>query len=362
MKIITLALTVLIPLSLLGAEGYKLPKTDPTTGELRGFDEGYYHKNKMCNYKKFPRQFVKMEGTDWDVYIDTEYEKWAIHKEFVVEDITKSLKWIDKNLPKHAINWGKQKYQPTKWNAIPLKTKSMSEEYGKKPPKQARFKIFVMLGKRSKMQGSRSNGYEYVGQGTTDGRSGHTDPRYPTYMERGLVMHCGEQILRDAHSKNLTSTIIHEYSHFYHYNAFGSWHPPIEHAFNVAQQNGLYKRTTGAGTNSIEYFAEISTKYWYQRCVYFPFTRKHLKAYDKVGFNMVKNLWNFKDLKDSMIDNNEANAYVLDAPAPVGRSNESGLPNVLPSFPSSNVIPTESLPIPRILNRNNDSRIRRFPE
>ena len=357
MKTIALVLMALISFSLFSAESYKLPKTDPVTGQSMEFNLEYYHKYKMCNYKKFPRQFVRVEGTDWDVYIDTEYEKWFFHKKYVEEDVIKSLKWIDKNLPKHAINWGKHKIQPTKWDAVPLKAKSMSEEYGKKPPKQSRFKIFIMLGKRSKMQGNRPNGYEYVGQGTTNGRSGHIDPRYPTYMERSLVMHCGEQIIRDAHSGHLTAVIIHEYSHFYHYNAFGSWVPAIENAFHLAKQKGLYKRT-GAGYNSIEYFTDLSTKYWYQRCTYFPFTRKQLKTYDKVGFNMVKNLWDFKDLKNSMIDNNESNGFVLDAPAPVGRGRKVGFPNVPPGFfdqlPRYNVIPTESLPMPRILNRNKE--------
>merc|ERR1712060_687658 len=51
------------------------------------------------------------------------------------------------------------------------------------------------------------------------------------------------------------------------------------------------KRRAYAMVNELEYFASLCVPYFYGRNDYYPFTRPQLEEYDKVGFQMLEEVW-----------------------------------------------------------------------
>lgn len=98
---------------------------------------------------------------------------------------------------------------------------------------------------------------------------------------------------------NRCNGVLHEIAHAYHFLHIGENEPGIRDAYQNAMDHELYesvpfvdgaKRKAYATTNEKEYFAEISEAY-FGRNDFFPFTRDQLKKHDKIGHDLVKEIW-----------------------------------------------------------------------
>jgi hypothetical protein len=102
----------------------------------------------------------------------------------------------------------------------------------------------------------------------------------------------------------MVSGILHEMSHALHALHLAEKNAAIRAAYDHAMEQKLYAsvafvevgriregtRQAYAMTNEKEYFAEISEAY-FGRNDFFPFNRNQLKAYDPVGFELVREAW-----------------------------------------------------------------------
>ena len=93
--------------------------------------------------------------------------------------------------------------------------------------------------------------------------------------------------------------LLHELAHAYHSRVLGDTDADIRSAYQHAIQRGLYqsvayvkggRQKAYALTNEKEYFAELSEAYFGKNDFY-PFTRADLKAYDPVGYQLMKTSW-----------------------------------------------------------------------
>jgi hypothetical protein len=101
--------------------------------------------------------------------------------------------------------------------------------------------------------------------------------------------------------------LLHELAHTYHYKIPESLRVAIKNAYDNAISKGLYQKVkyrhedgsydydveAYASNNEFEYFAEITTGY-FGSSLYFPFTKKDLKKYDREGYDIVKRIWENK--------------------------------------------------------------------
>lgn len=93
--------------------------------------------------------------------------------------------------------------------------------------------------------------------------------------------------------------IMHELAHGYHDRVLGENNADLISAFDRVSASGLYasvKRNNGATerayalTNRMEYFAEITEAYFGVND-FFPFNRKDLQLYDRIGFELMERIW-----------------------------------------------------------------------
>jgi hypothetical protein len=93
--------------------------------------------------------------------------------------------------------------------------------------------------------------------------------------------------------------LMHEFAHAYHQLVLGENHKVIENAYKDAMDHKLYesvpyhdgsKRKAYAATNAKEYFAELSEAYFGKNDFY-PFTRDDLKKHDRLGYQLLENVW-----------------------------------------------------------------------
>ncbi|WP_367870409.1 hypothetical protein [Luteolibacter sp. Populi] len=98
---------------------------------------------------------------------------------------------------------------------------------------------------------------------------------------------------------------LHEMAHSYHASKWPQDQPDIEGAWRNAVAKARYRklRDSESGgmleaayaiTNGPEYFAELSTCYFF-RINYRPEDRAGLKAYDPEGYEMIRKLWDLTD-------------------------------------------------------------------
>lgn len=100
--------------------------------------------------------------------------------------------------------------------------------------------------------------------------------------------------------KSRTRLMLHELTHAWHWHKYQTAFSVSKESWLASRSQGLYQSqrhrnggivTPGyATTNHREYFAELTTMYFWE-ANYFPFNRNDLKGYDPKGYEMVERLW-----------------------------------------------------------------------
>ena len=94
-------------------------------------------------------------------------------------------------------------------------------------------------------------------------------------------------------------SVLHELAHAYYFQVLGGKSAESQSAYDHAVKTGLYKsvphvsggkKRAYALTNVAEYFAELSEAY-FGRNDFYPFTRRELREYDPVGYQMIEKAW-----------------------------------------------------------------------
>jgi hypothetical protein len=99
------------------------------------------------------------------------------------------------------------------------------------------------------------------------------------------------------------SMILHELAHAYHHTTLGYDDERITRAYERAKSSTDYEsvahvsgdtRPHYALTNDREYFAELTESYFGYND-FFPFTRDQLRAFDPIGYAMIRETWGITD-------------------------------------------------------------------
>jgi hypothetical protein len=127
----------------------------------------------------------------------------------------------------------------------------------------------------------------------------------------GVVVFAGAALLPpgDAYYRACgPGWLLHEFAHAVQDRVLGYDNPRLNAAFRQAKDRALYDSvswrhmgtdgkwatTNGAayaGTNAIEYFAELSASYLGQKASTFPFDQEELKSRDPAGYEYVQDFW-----------------------------------------------------------------------
>ena len=96
------------------------------------------------------------------------------------------------------------------------------------------------------------------------------------------------------------SYLLHELTHSFYYNCLENKKEDIRKAFQKALKSKKYEKVATSFSkkkvrsyaiqNEREYFSELSESYLYKND-YFPFTKDDLRAFDKIGFEVIDNSW-----------------------------------------------------------------------
>ncbi len=166
-------------------------------------------------------------------------------------------------------------------------------------PKHARERLakvpyFLMYGPKAR-NGGKPSGLDYIQK---NGPEHHPelDPRWGD----AIVIYCAKNYL-DITDLWALKALFHELGHAYQLEQWPEKQPDILAAWEHARDNNLYLNVrdveTGkrlpeayALTNQLEFFAELSCMY-FVRCNYEPSNQKQLKAYDPVGYAMIRKMW-----------------------------------------------------------------------
>ncbi len=153
--------------------------------------------------------------------------------------------------------------------------------------------IYLMYGPKAR-NGGMSNGLQYLPQSAPDYHP-ELDPRW----RNAISVHCADNYARITDLWALKS-LTHEYAHAHHLLHWREKQPEILTAWRNAMDRGLYRDVVDekgarhalayAGTNQLEYFAELSAMYFVGGNDP-PRTRAELERYDPVGAKMVKTMW-----------------------------------------------------------------------
>jgi hypothetical protein len=107
--------------------------------------------------------------------------------------------------------------------------------------------------------------------------------------------------------QNQPFVILHELAHAFHHQVLGYENVSIKKTYQEAIKKGLYKNVpyhqgnevyktvdqAYAANNEKEYFAEITEAY-FGKNDYYPFNRKELKKFDRLGYRLLKKVWKGK--------------------------------------------------------------------
>ncbi|MFT4557708.1 MAG: hypothetical protein ACI92S_003081 [Planctomycetaceae bacterium] len=98
--------------------------------------------------------------------------------------------------------------------------------------------------------------------------------------------------------------VLHELAHAYQLEQWPEKEPHILAAYDNAMSQNLYRNAKNdkggvfaaayATQNQLEYFAETSCMF-FARCNYQPYNRREFKAYDPVGYEMIRRQWKIGD-------------------------------------------------------------------
>lgn len=143
--------------------------------------------------------------------------------------------------------------------------------------------------------GGKSNGLEYFQK---------TAPQYHPELDSrwgdAIVVYSAPNYTRIS-DLWAQKALMHELAHAYQLEQWPEHQPDIQQAWENARDSGLYHNVKDVETgksipnayalvNQLEYFAEVTCMY-FARCNYQPSDREQLKAYDPVGYAMIRKLW-----------------------------------------------------------------------
>lgn len=155
-------------------------------------------------------------------------------------------------------------------------------------------KLFIMHGKHGPL-GGLDNGLEYFADKQPEFvRS--LDPRW----NHAMVVYSAKNYVALSDFWAMKAP-LHEMAHGYHASRWPQKQADIEGAWQNAVRKGLYRKlkdsesgaileSAYAVTNGLEYFAELSTCYFF-RINYRPGNRSGLETYDPEGYEMIRKLW-----------------------------------------------------------------------
>lgn len=155
-------------------------------------------------------------------------------------------------------------------------------------------KIFLLYGPKA-TGGGRNSSFQYFRPGA---------PKYSPYLDERMS---NSVLIFSAYNYNYLDALwsvkglVHELAHAWHLLHWKEKEPGIYDAWAAAMKAGLYKSDVAADAkniktlryaaqNQLEYFAELSAMY-FVGCNYPPANRAELKAYDRVGYDMIERYW-----------------------------------------------------------------------
>ena len=164
-------------------------------------------------------------------------------------------------------------------------------------PHVAKQKFWLLYGPKAD-GGGLDNGLEYFATGAPQ-----FDPRRDENWSDAIVVYHAENYV-DLDDLWALKAVVHELAHAYQLVQWPEKEPNILAAYdkamaeklysNVKNDNGEPLETAYATANQLEYFAELTCMY-FARCNYKPFDRAELKAYDPMGYRMIRKMWKIGD-------------------------------------------------------------------
>ncbi len=154
--------------------------------------------------------------------------------------------------------------------------------------------FFLMYGPKAK-SGGKNNGLEYFQKSA---------PQYHAELDRrwgdAIVIYSAQNYVQIS-DLWAQKALLHEFAHAYQLEQWPEHQPDIQSAWEHARDSGLYHNVKDVETgktiesayalvNQLEYFAELTCMY-FAKCNYQPTDRGELKAYDPVGYAMIRKLW-----------------------------------------------------------------------
>ncbi len=154
--------------------------------------------------------------------------------------------------------------------------------------------FFLMYGPKAK-NGGRNNGLEYFQKNAL-----RQHPELDRRWGDAIVIYCAQNYVQisDLWARK---ALLHEFAHAYQLEQGPEHQPDIQSAWEHARDSGRYRNVRDVETgktvdsayalvNQLEYFAGLSCVY-FAKCNYQPANREELKAYDPVGYAMIRKLW-----------------------------------------------------------------------
>jgi hypothetical protein len=160
--------------------------------------------------------------------------------------------------------------------------------------KLAKVRFFLLYGSKAR-NGGRDNGLEYFQKNAPEHHP-QLDPRWGD----AIVIYCAKNYVEISDLWALKA-LFHELAHAYQLEQWPENEPEIVHAWEHAKNEKLYLNVVDVETkqsidsayaisNQLEFFAELSCMY-FVKCNYEPSDRNQLKAYDPVGYAMIRKMW-----------------------------------------------------------------------
>lgn len=230
------------------------PRVTPKAIELPAFDVNHP-----------PRQYAERKLAGWNVFIEQQLldEDPATAKKAVAR-LEAKLGQVAAALPAAAL------------------------------PKLQGVKFFLLYGPKAK-GGGRSSSFQYFRPAA---------PKYSPYLDERMA---NSVLIFSAYNyvglDDLWAAkgLVHELAHAQHLLHWKEKEPGIYDAWDAAMKAGLYKSDVAAeakniktlryaAQNQLEYFSELSAMY-FVGCNYPPVNRQELKAYDRMGYDMIERYW-----------------------------------------------------------------------
>jgi hypothetical protein len=127
----------------------------------------------------------------------------------------------------------------------------------------------------------------------------HIDLRW----RNALVIYSASNYL-DQDEHWATQLLVHELSHAWHLaqwpekqtDIYAAWQQAMADKlyYGVKDVNGALLEKAYAAANQLEYFAELSSAYFW-RGEYEPFEREALRRHDPAGFAMIEKMWGVQE-------------------------------------------------------------------